>query len=86
MKADTFARLVSTALYEHRFGPFFVTPIVVGLDDGASLGALVGVTDGCAVGLDDGTSLGASDWVGDTLGPALGALVGLEVGLLVVVG
>ena len=34
MKADTFARLVSTSLYEHRFGPFFVTPIVVGLDDG----------------------------------------------------
>lgn len=27
-----FINLVSTSLYEHRWGPFFVSPIVVGLD------------------------------------------------------
>ena len=27
-----FINLVSSTLYEHRFGPFFVNPIVVGLD------------------------------------------------------
>ena len=27
-----FINLVSTTLYEFRFGPFFVNPIVVGLD------------------------------------------------------
>lgn len=31
MKPHTFAHLVGTTLYEHRFGPFFVSPIVVGL-------------------------------------------------------
>jgi len=34
MKPSTFANLVSTSLYEKRFGPYFVTPIVVGLEDG----------------------------------------------------
>ena len=34
MKARTFASLVGTTLYEHRFGPFFVQPAVVGLQDG----------------------------------------------------
>ena len=34
MKASTFASLVGTTLYEHRFGPFFVAPIVIGLQDG----------------------------------------------------
>lgn len=29
----TFANLVSTSFYERRFGPFFVTPIVAGLDE-----------------------------------------------------
>jgi 20S proteasome subunit beta 3 len=32
MKAKTFMSLVSTSLYEKRFGPYFVTPIVIGLD------------------------------------------------------
>lgn len=32
IKARTFLNLVSTSLYEKRFGPFFVTPIVIGLD------------------------------------------------------
>ncbi len=27
-----FINLVSSTLYEHRFGPFFVNPIVIGLD------------------------------------------------------
>jgi len=27
-----FINLVSTTLYEHRFGPFFVSPVVIGLD------------------------------------------------------
>ncbi len=31
MKPDTFAKLVGTSLYEHRFGPFFLMPLVVGL-------------------------------------------------------
>ena len=34
MKARTFASLVGTTLYEHRFGPFFIFPVVVGLQDG----------------------------------------------------
>jgi 20S proteasome subunit beta 3 len=33
MKPSTFAHLVGTSLYEHRFGPFFVNPLVVGLED-----------------------------------------------------
>ena len=37
MKPHTFAHLVGTTLYEHRFGPFFVTPIVIGLQDGTPL-------------------------------------------------
>ena len=32
IKASTFANLVATTLYEKRMGPYFVTPIVVGLD------------------------------------------------------
>lgn len=32
IKASTFTKLVSTSLYEKRFGPYFTTPIVVGLD------------------------------------------------------
>lgn len=32
MSAQCFSRLVSTSLYEKRFGPYFVTPIVAGLD------------------------------------------------------
>ena len=34
MLPRTFASLVGTTLYEHRFGPFFVTPMVVGLQEG----------------------------------------------------
>jgi len=34
MLPRTFASLVGTTLYEHRFGPFFVSPIVIGLQDG----------------------------------------------------
>jgi 20S proteasome subunit beta 3 len=33
MKPSTFANLVSTSLYEKRFGNFFVTPIVVGVEN-----------------------------------------------------
>ncbi len=33
MLPRTFASLVGTTLYEHRFGPFFVSPIVVGVQD-----------------------------------------------------
>merc|ERR1719348_510335 len=32
MKPKTFANMVSNILYERRFGPFFVEPIVAGLD------------------------------------------------------
>ena len=32
MPVKTFISLVGTTLYEHRFGPFFVSPIVVGLE------------------------------------------------------
>ena len=32
MKASTFSQLVSTSLYEKRWGPYFVAPVVVGLD------------------------------------------------------
>ena len=34
MKPSTFANLVSTALYEKRWSPFFVVPIVAGLENG----------------------------------------------------
>lgn len=34
MKPRTFASLVSSTLYEHRFGPYYVTPIVIGLEEG----------------------------------------------------
>jgi 20S proteasome subunit beta 3 len=37
MKPITFANLVSTALYEKRFGPYFVTPIVAGLENGVPI-------------------------------------------------
>ena len=38
MSARTFASLIGTTLYEHRFGPFFVVPIVVGLErDGTAV-------------------------------------------------
>ncbi|EON64982.1 proteasome subunit beta type-3 [Coniosporium apollinis CBS 100218] len=30
----TFANLVSSSLYEKRFGPYFVSPVVAGIDDG----------------------------------------------------
>ena len=32
MKASVFSKLVATSLYEKRFGPYFVSPIVAGLD------------------------------------------------------
>merc|ERR1712070_328236 len=32
IKASTFSKLVSTSQYEKRFGPYFVSPIVAGLD------------------------------------------------------
>ena len=32
MKASTFSKLVATTLYEKRFGPYFVSPVVCGLD------------------------------------------------------
>ena len=34
IKPSTFVELVSTSLYEKRFGPFFVTPIVAALENG----------------------------------------------------
>ena len=34
MKPSTFAQLVGTTLYEHRWGPYLITPLVVGLEDG----------------------------------------------------
>ena len=32
MKPSTFAAMLSNLLYERRFGPFFVEPLVAGLD------------------------------------------------------
>merc|ERR1711998_350166 len=32
IKASTFSRLIATTQYERRFGPYFVSPIVAGLD------------------------------------------------------
>ncbi len=34
IKVETFINLISAALYEKRWGPYFVQPIVVGLEDG----------------------------------------------------
>jgi len=33
MKPSVFGNMVSNVLYEHRFGPYFVEPIVAGLED-----------------------------------------------------
>jgi len=33
IKATTFANNLSSLLYEHRFGPYFVEPVVAGLED-----------------------------------------------------
>lgn len=33
MRPETFAHVVSTLLYQHRFGPYFCEPIVAGLDE-----------------------------------------------------
>jgi len=32
MKAETFTHMLSTMLYEKRFGPYFVEPVVAGFD------------------------------------------------------
>ena len=32
MKPETFANVVSTMLYEKRFGPYYAEPVVAGLD------------------------------------------------------
>lgn len=32
MKASTYSKLVSTSLYEKRFGPYMISPVVAGLD------------------------------------------------------
>lgn len=37
MKPNTFGKLVGTTLYEHRWGPFFVSPVVIGLEDGKAI-------------------------------------------------
>ena len=37
MPVRTFMSMVGTTLYEHRFGPFFVSPIVIGLEKGTPL-------------------------------------------------
>ena len=36
MKPATFAAMISNMLYERRFGPFFVEPLVVGIDPDTS--------------------------------------------------
>ena len=33
MKPSVFGNMVSTFLYEHRFGPYFVEPVIAGLED-----------------------------------------------------
>lgn len=33
MRPETFANMTSGLLYEHRFGPYFVEPVVAGLDE-----------------------------------------------------
>lgn len=32
MKASTYSKLVATTMYEKRFGPYFVSPVIAGLD------------------------------------------------------
>lgn len=34
MKVKTFVNMISATLYEKRFGPYFVSPIVAGLENG----------------------------------------------------
>lgn len=52
MKPTTFANLVASSLYEKRFGPFFVTPIVAGLENGKPILATYD-SIGCKSDLDD---------------------------------
>ena len=37
MAPRTFMSMIGTTLYEHRFGPFFLSPIIIGLDNGVPL-------------------------------------------------
>ena len=52
MKPTTFANLVAHSLYEKRFGPYFVAPIVAGLQDGVPVIATYD-SIGCISDLDD---------------------------------
>lgn len=36
IEPSTFARLVSSTLYEHRFGPYFIEPVIAGMERTAS--------------------------------------------------
>ena len=36
MEPETFANLVSTMLYEKRFGPYFCQPVIAGLGKGGA--------------------------------------------------
>ena len=40
IKAKTFAHLVSSTLYEKRFGPYFTEPCIAGLDEDPKTGAV----------------------------------------------
>ncbi len=42
IEPETFANLVSTTLYEKRFGPYFVGPIVAGIDSKSNLPFICG--------------------------------------------
>lgn len=54
MKPKTFAKMTSGLLYEHRFGPYFVEPVIAGLEEKTNR-PFVCATDliGCITEADD---------------------------------
>merc|ERR1712028_21552 len=68
IKASTFANVVSSILYEKRFGPYFVEPVIVGMEDGKPflcatdlLGAAVYTNDYVLSGTCDENMYGACE-------------------------
>ena len=97
MEPETFANLVSTMLYEKRFGPYFCQPVIAGLSAAGapylcgmdSIGAMETAKDFMVGGTAPESLIGVCEsfWQPDMVRYALLARAwGLSVGCLLVVG